>query len=80
MYAIRSYYVSDLSFESFALLMLPIHLAIGLVEGLVTAVVVRFVGEVRPDVLAPARQEAPKPLSLRRKLVTLGVAAVLTGA
>ncbi len=71
--------LSDLSFGSFALLMLPIHLAIGLVEGLVTAVVVRFVGEVRPDVLVPARQEAPKPLSLRRKLVTLGVVAVLTG-
>lgn len=72
--------LSDLSFTSFALLMLPIHLAIGLVEGLVTAVVVRFIGEVRPDVLPRTSGDEPgKTWPLAGKMAALVLAAVLTG-
>ncbi len=46
--------ISDLPFATFLLLMLPIHLAIGIVEGLLTAAVVSFVGRARPEVLAVA--------------------------
>ncbi|NLM62010.1 MAG: cobalamin biosynthesis protein CbiM [Clostridiales bacterium] len=42
---------TELPFGSFVLLMQPIHLAIGIVEGLVTAVVVTFVWKVRPEIL-----------------------------
>lgn len=44
--------ISELPFGAFILLMLPIHLAIGVVEGLATAAVVSFVVRSRPEVLA----------------------------
>ncbi len=44
--------VSDLPFSTFLLLMQPIHLVIGVVEGLVTAVVVLFVYSAQPELLA----------------------------
>jgi len=40
---------TELPFGSFVLLMQPIHLAIGVVEGLVTAAVVIFVWRTRPE-------------------------------
>jgi len=43
--------ISALPFGTFVLFMLPIHLAIGIVEGLVTAAVVSFVRTTRPEVL-----------------------------
>ncbi len=42
---------SELPFGAFILLMQPIHLAIGIIEGLVTASVVSFVWKARPEVL-----------------------------
>ena len=46
--------ISELPFSTFILLMLPIHLAIGVVEGLVTAAVVTFVWKARPEILEMA--------------------------
>ncbi|MDR1252910.1 MAG: energy-coupling factor ABC transporter permease [Treponema sp.] len=46
--------VTELSFGTFVLLMQPIHLAIGLVEGLVTAAVLCFVHSARPELLEGA--------------------------
>ena len=43
--------VSSLPTRGFLGLMLPIHLAIGLVEGLATAAVLAFLARVRPDLL-----------------------------
>ena len=43
--------ITDLPFGAFAALMLPIHLAIGLVEGLITSAVLLFVFESRPELL-----------------------------
>ncbi len=43
--------VSDLPFRAFLLLMQPIHLAIGIVEGLITSAVVTFVWKARPELL-----------------------------
>ena len=43
--------ITALPFGTFVLLMQPIHLAIGVVEGLVTAAVVTFVWKARPEVL-----------------------------
>lgn len=52
----------------FALLMQPIHLAIGLVEGLATAAVVAFVRQARPEVLVTAAAGRPLgPVRLRRR-------------
>lgn len=72
--------VSALPFRAFVALMLPIHLAIGLVEGVVTAAVVTFVGRSQPEILE--RSSAGRPLGgvgLQRVVVALGVAALLMG-
>jgi cobalt/nickel transport system permease protein len=71
---------TELSLGSFLLLMQPIHLAIGVVEGLVTAALVLFVRDARPDLLlAGSRPRAAVPLlSLRRFAVGFLLAAFLT--
>lgn len=72
--------VADLPFASFLLLMQPIHLLIGLVEGVVTAAVVAFVWKVRPDILLlNAASCSPKGLSCKQILVPMLVAALLCG-
>ena len=43
--------ISELPFATFVVLMQPIHLAIGIVEGLVTAAVISFVWKARPEVM-----------------------------
>jgi cobalt/nickel transport system permease protein len=52
--------ISALPLRTFALFMLPIHLVIGVVEGLVTSAIVVFVRNARPDLLAsaPARSQS----------------------
>jgi cobalt/nickel transport system permease protein len=70
--------LSELPFGTFLLLMQPIHLAIGVVEGLATAVVVAFVARARPEALPTASPGAPSG-SLRPVLVGLLVAAAVVG-
>jgi cobalt/nickel transport system permease protein len=72
--------ISSLPFSTFLLLMLPIHLAIGLIEGLATAAIVLFIRRVRPDLVdrgAPAAGAGRRPL--RPLVASLLVATVLTG-
>lgn len=71
--------ISSLPFGTFLLLMQPIHLAIGIVEGLATAAVISFVWKARPEVLELA-ERVPERVSLRGVLVGFVVAAVVTGA
>ena len=72
--------ISDLPLGTFLLLMQPIHLAIGIVEGLVTAAVVVFVWKARPEIVEMTL--APKPAgppAFRKVLAGLLIAAVVTG-
>lgn len=82
--------VSDLPFGAFAALMQPIHLAIGCIEGLVTAAVVTFVWKARPEILEmaslansmtaqPMKQGYMKPGYMKKVLAGILVAAALTG-
>ena len=72
--------ISSLPFAAFLWLMLPIHLAIGIVEGLATAAIVLFVRRARPDLLGVRGPAAAAPgLSPRPLLATLAAAAVLMG-
>lgn len=72
---------SELSFSAFVLLMQPIHLAIGVVEGLVTAGVVNFVKTARPELLESTAGFKPMAPGVRvRKIgLTFLVAALLLG-
>ena len=69
--------ISALPLGTFALLMQPIHLAIGVVEGLVTAAVVLFVYKARPEVLH--LQPATPSWAMSRVVAAFAVCALLTG-
>jgi cobalt/nickel transport system permease protein len=72
-------HVADLSFSSFLLLMQPIHLAIGFVEGLVTAAVVLFIWKARPEILETEKvPETKAGFSMRRVSAVLVLAAILS--
>jgi cobalt/nickel transport system permease protein len=72
--------ISALSFSTFVLLMQPIHLGIGIVEGLVTAAVVSFVWKAHPEILAMAKSSAPAPAhSHKPLLIGLALFAVVAG-
>ncbi len=72
--------VSELPFGAFLLLMQPIHLAIGVVEGLATAAVLLFIRESRPEILAAAAGEGSLDgKSIRTTLVALFALALLIG-
>ena len=72
--------ISELPFGTFVLLMQPIHLAIGVVEALVTTAVVTFVWRARPEVLEIASSgKKSGDLSLRPVLIGLAAVAVITG-
>jgi cobalt/nickel transport system permease protein len=70
--------ISELPFGTFVLMMLPIHLAIGVVEGLATAAVISFVAKARPEALQAAPASGAS-VSLRPVLIGLAIAAVIMG-
>ena len=74
---------SELTFGPFVALMGGIHLPIGIVEGLVTAAVLGYVLNLRPELaaraLGTATGPAARPRSIAPVLAALGVAALLTG-
>lgn len=72
--------VSALPLLPFAAVMLPIHLAIGIVEGLVTAAVVVFVSRAQPEILArTSAGEGLSGVATRSVIAVLGLAAVAAG-
>lgn len=73
--------ITELPFGAFVALMQPIHLAIGLVEGLVTAAVLVFVYESRPELLrdVDATADGGSKRSLKSVVVILAVVAALVG-
>jgi len=73
--------ITELPFSRFALMMLPIHLAIGLVEGIVTAAILGFVHSTRPEILESAgnRTRIGADVSMKKVLVTLAVITLVVG-
>jgi cobalt/nickel transport system permease protein len=72
---------TELPFGTFLLVMQPIHLAIGIVEGFVTAGVINYVRASRPEILDSSASAAPLPagIPLRNVLVGFVALAVVTG-
>lgn len=71
--------VTELPFIVFTGFMQPIHLAIGLVEGIITAAVLCFVYEARPELLWGISEEKKEgKMPVFRVLLVLVAAAVLT--
>jgi len=72
--------ITEIPFGTFCALMQPIHLAIGLVEGLITSAVLIFIYEARPESLSlPENSETKEAkLSLRNTIIVLAVTALVT--
>ncbi len=71
---------TELPAGPFLLLMQAIHLAIGIVEGLLTAAIITFVWKARPEIVAPANALRPTArLSWRQTLAGILVAFVIMG-
>ena len=74
--------VAELPFIAFAAAMQPIHLAIGLVEGLITTAVLCFVYEARPELIWGIGEKARANeghLSFKMTMIVLAAAAVVIG-
>ncbi|MFA9376187.1 MAG: energy-coupling factor ABC transporter permease [Lachnotalea sp.] len=69
--------ITSLSFGQFVAMMQPIHLAIGIVEGLITATVIIFVGNTRPELLHI--ETAENKVSMKHVLLMLSIMVVLIG-
>lgn len=67
--------ISELPFSVFIATMQPIHLAIGTVEGLITAAVLVFVYETRPELLWGVNENKKAKLSFKKTILILAVAA-----
>ena len=71
---------TELPFATFLLLMQPIHLAIGVVEGLVTAAIVIFVWKARPEILEKTSvNEEMGRISMKKVLTPLIIASIVVG-
>lgn len=73
--------ITELPFGAFCAIMQPIHLAIGLVEGVITAAVLLFVHETRPELLqdVEAGQQRKNRVSFRTSIAVFAVVAALIG-
>jgi len=66
-----------LPFKEFLLFMQPIHLAIGLIEGVITAVIVRYLYQSKPDMIFHADKK-PNKILVTLAVLTLLVAGGLS--
>ena len=73
--------ITALPFGTFVATMQPIHLAIGFVEGLITAAVLVFVHEARPELLYGSTEAEKKEgrFTFKNTLVVLAMVTVLIG-
>ena len=72
--------ISALPFSTFVLLMQPIHLAIGVVEGVVTVTIVSFVHNARPEILQTALEARPiGNHPIRNVVLAFMASAIITG-
>ncbi len=73
--------ITELPFGTFLLIMQPIHLAIGLIEGIITAGIVMYVRSLRPDIVDDLEgvRALTSGASFKKVLVVTAVLAVVTG-
>lgn len=69
--------ISALPFTTFVSLMQPIHLGIGFVEGVVTAIIVGFVHRARPDIFT--EKDSSKASIMKNVIPGFLVIALITG-
>lgn len=72
---------SELPFGSFILLMQPIHLAIGLVEGIVTAGIIGYIKSARPEIIEESESSRllANGIPVQKILIVFAILTVITG-
>jgi len=72
--------ITALPFVTFTALMQPIHLVIGILEGIITAAVLGFIYKMRPEIIETASTgENLGDISTKKVIIILAVAAVILG-
>ncbi len=73
--------ITELPFSTFVVLMQPIHLAIGLVEGIVMSAILCFVCKMRPEILESALSgtSIKSGTKVKKVVVILAAAALIVG-
>ena len=74
--------ITDLPFLTFISVMQPIHLAIGLIEGLITAAVLCFIYEARPELLfgiGKSIKERKNRFSLKKVITIFSILTIFIG-
>jgi len=71
--------ITELPFGTFLGLMLPIHFAIGLAEGIVTAAVLCFIYKMCPDIIDSSLSRQRLSISAKKALVALSLLTVTAG-
>ena len=74
--------ITELPFGAFVGIMQPIHLAIGLIEGLITSAVLVFVYEARPELLMDVNTDdaaVQSKYSLKTTMIILAVVVAIVG-
>ena len=74
--------ITELPFGAFVSIMQPIHLAIGLIEGLITSAVLVFIYEARPELLMDVNTNdaaVQSKYSLKTTIVILAVVVAIVG-
>lgn len=73
--------ITSLPFSTFVLLMQPIHLAIGIIEGIVTAAILCFVYRMRPEIMESVRQRTAMKtgVPMKNSILVLAATALIVG-
>ena len=71
--------ITELPFSTFISFMQPIHLAIGIVEGVITGVVLNFVWQNRPDLLEKVYKEKNIKISNKKIIRAFLVFSLIIG-
>ncbi|MFH1727947.1 MAG: energy-coupling factor ABC transporter permease [Pseudomonadota bacterium] len=73
--------ISELPFKTFFFMMQPIHLAIGIVEGIVTSAVVIFIWKAKPEIFNSAfNKTSMASTKLKKVIISLLIISALVGA
>jgi len=72
--------ITALPFTTFIALMLPLHLVIGIIEGIITAAVLCFIYKMRPEIIETASSgERLSGVSTKKVIIIIAIAALLLG-
>lgn len=69
--------ITEIPFSKFVMAMQPIHLGVGILEGLITSAILIFIYEVRPEILT--KEEGNDRISFKKILIILSITVLIIG-